>query len=504
MSFGHCYQFVLPKQIAFLSSNVFTDEWTNLERVVLVPYNQRAFEQTFTADSTAADVRQQLAQSKQSRPSNLSTLFAVLDSWQQQPAESPVHLLVFVSRIDQAAVDASRPFVQSLQQKNYALTFVAVGGQLEPALFEELSPNLIPWDVERQNVPAGWYTQFWAAYGCSDESPTQTPSPPLTCPTLTTQTPTPAMPSCQRETFAVMQDFSVSLDSKRLWRTLYYRIYGQVGRFWWGYYDDDDSWIADYSGYTPDEFNRWLVKYWQASDNGNLINQAAASLRAKSVRLVLVALNAWLDADLMAQLTEDRDTVQFWDSSAQAEPPNFERWFDYTVGCQATRIKNFLLMSEFFDGWTHPERIALYFSCTSSSKLYYPPDSFTSYTDLASVIDDQYSNRRDSCGQGRVGYAVYDYARWWNSQFGINYYRQAYVAFAGSCADDDISWIQELASWFHGPLTIVALNEGVITNATNAGFNVIDWSDPTASAPADWKRAFSAAFGCAGNPPTGR
>ncbi|KAI6241923.1 hypothetical protein M3Y99_00295600 [Aphelenchoides fujianensis] len=157
------------KQLAFLSNQVFTDEWTNLERLVFVPYNQRAFEQTFTADNTAADVRQQLAELKQSRPSNLSTLFAVLDSWQQQPAESPVHLLVFVSRIDQAAVDASRPFVRSLQQKNYALTFVAVGGQLDAALFFELSSNLIRWDVERQNVPAGWYAAFWTAYGCSEE-----------------------------------------------------------------------------------------------------------------------------------------------------------------------------------------------------------------------------------------------------------------------------------------------------------------------------------------------
>ncbi|KAI6230295.1 hypothetical protein M3Y99_01076000 [Aphelenchoides fujianensis] len=153
------------KQIAFLSNQVFTDEWTNLERLVLVPYNQRAFEQTFTADNTAADVRQQLAQLTQSRPSNLSTLFAVLDSWQQQPAESPVHLLVFVSRIDQAAVDASRPSVRSLQQKNYALTFVAVGGQLDAALFLQLSPNLIQWDVNAQNVPAGWTQQFWTAYG---------------------------------------------------------------------------------------------------------------------------------------------------------------------------------------------------------------------------------------------------------------------------------------------------------------------------------------------------
>ncbi|KAI6241898.1 hypothetical protein M3Y99_00292700 [Aphelenchoides fujianensis] len=159
------FQASTRKQIAFLSNQVFTDEWTNLERLVLVPYNQRAFEQTFTADNTAADVRQQLAQSKQSRPSNLSALFAVLDAWQQQPAESPVHLLVFVSRIDQAAVDASRPSVRSLQQKNYALTFVAVGGQLDAALFYELSPILIPWDVERQNVPAGWTEAFWTAYG---------------------------------------------------------------------------------------------------------------------------------------------------------------------------------------------------------------------------------------------------------------------------------------------------------------------------------------------------
>ncbi|KAI6234203.1 hypothetical protein M3Y99_00827900 [Aphelenchoides fujianensis] len=244
-----------------------------------------------------------------------------------------------------------------------------------------------------------------------------------------------------------MQDLSgVSLSSVGFWesfafvqRTLYYRIYGQVRRFWWGGYHNVYSWTFDFSDYTPDEFNQWLAGRGQDSDDANLITalnntdlfsladstsgpitllvfisrmndsivtqcyQAAANLRSKGLRLVLLALNSWLDGNLMVQLTGDRDTVQFWQPEYQAEPPNFQRWFDYTVGCQATRVKNFLT-SEFFDGWTHPERIALYFSCTSSSKLYYPPDSFTSYTDLASVIDDQYSNRRDSCGQGRVGY----------------------------------------------------------------------------------------------------
>ncbi|KAI6233131.1 hypothetical protein M3Y99_00948600 [Aphelenchoides fujianensis] len=37
----------------------------------------------------------------------------------------------------------------------------------------------------------------------------------------------------------------------------------------------------------------------------------------------------------MAQLTGDRDTVQFWNPYWQAEPPDFQRWFDYTVGCPA-------------------------------------------------------------------------------------------------------------------------------------------------------------------------
>ncbi|KAI6230669.1 hypothetical protein M3Y99_01037300 [Aphelenchoides fujianensis] len=134
----------MAKQINFLTHQVFTDEWTDLERLTLVQYNQRAFEQTFTADNRAADVRQLLGEAKQQqRPSNISTLFSVLDFWQQQPAESPVHLLVFVSRIDQATVDESRLFVQSLQRKHYALTFVAVGGQLDSSLFYQLSPNLI-------------------------------------------------------------------------------------------------------------------------------------------------------------------------------------------------------------------------------------------------------------------------------------------------------------------------------------------------------------------------
>ncbi|KAI6233115.1 Eukaryotic aspartyl protease [Aphelenchoides fujianensis] len=57
------------------------------------------------------------------------------------PFGSPVHLLVFVSRIDQTTVDASRPFVRSLQQKNYALTFVAVGEQLDSALLYGCPPT---------------------------------------------------------------------------------------------------------------------------------------------------------------------------------------------------------------------------------------------------------------------------------------------------------------------------------------------------------------------------
>ncbi|KAI6221354.1 hypothetical protein M3Y99_01556200 [Aphelenchoides fujianensis] len=345
----------------FEASTLFTDEWTDLDRFTLVQYDQVAFQRPFSAQESAANVRQQLSQEKQQRSSNITTLFAVLDFWQQEPAESTIHLIVFVSRIEQKMVDGSRPFVNNLQKKNYELTFVAIGAQLVSALFSQLSSNLIQWDVEQQNVPAGWSYQFQTAYGCANEP---------------TQTPTSVVTSCRKSAFALIQDTSgVSLDAARFWeswafgqRTLYYRIYGQVDYFYWGYYEIGELWADDFSDFTAEEFEKKLVGYLQSRNDANLISvftnfdldvnstnvpivlvvfisriedgivaqcsQAAADMRAKGVRLVLVALNPWLDAGLMAQLTGDRDTVQFWDPLYQAEPRDFQRWFDYTLGCQ--------------------------------------------------------------------------------------------------------------------------------------------------------------------------
>ncbi|KAI6228841.1 hypothetical protein M3Y99_01184000 [Aphelenchoides fujianensis] len=139
------------KQTDFLSYNVFTDEWTDLSRLTLVQYDQTAWDIPFDDEEVAGDVRLELRNADQLTYANLTRVFETIYRWKPQRSEETVHLLVFVSRIDQAAVDTSRPFVQSLQQKNYELTFVAVGGQLDAALFYQLSANLIQWDVERQN-----------------------------------------------------------------------------------------------------------------------------------------------------------------------------------------------------------------------------------------------------------------------------------------------------------------------------------------------------------------
>ncbi|KAI6241885.1 hypothetical protein M3Y99_00291100 [Aphelenchoides fujianensis] len=488
------------KEIDFLSYNVFTDEWTDLDRLTLVQYDEEVWLRPFAADETASDVRQQLRDTKRLTPANLTRALETIDRWQSKEAEEVVHLIVFVSKINKTLVHACLPFVQSLQLKNYELKIVAVGGLLNASLLLELSPNVIQWDVERQNVPTGWSSQFWTAYGCGDEScvkttiqvstsvlttrlsTTESSSPPSscpqvtcptpsehTCPTVPTQTPTPTVPACQKGTFAVMQDrsgfslnsveFQASVDFVR--KTLY-EAYDQIEQFWYGYYAPKDSWIGNFSDYTPKQFDHWLDRRFdQDKYDAALINQTAAVLRAKGVRLVLLALDLGLDADLMAQLAGDRDSVQFWDPLQQAEPPNFQRWFNYTVE----------------------------FGCFTKEALVPCADQGGLQINLLFDLN------QDSISEDRAE---------WNPSYGINYYRQAYVAFAGSLTDEDVYWIQGASSEFHGPLTVVALNKDVKTTATKAGLNVIDWSDPTASAPVDWKRALWAAFGCAGSPPSGR
>ncbi|KAI6233477.1 hypothetical protein M3Y99_00909300 [Aphelenchoides fujianensis] len=257
------------KQINFLSHQVFTDEWTDLDRFTLVQYAEFAWERPFGAQEFAVDVRNQLQDVVQHMEPNLTRAFETIDYWQSEGANDVVHLIVFVSKIDQQIVDASRPFVQRLQQKNYELTFVALGAQLESALFSQLSPNLIQWDVDQQNVPTGWSQHFWTAYGCGDEPsgnitatpggftcPTETSPLPITYATGSTRTP---KSSCQKETIAVMQDTSgTSLQIQDFKHLLYYRLYGNIEGFWWGYYKNDRSSIWDVSGYTPQQFDQWM------------------------------------------------------------------------------------------------------------------------------------------------------------------------------------------------------------------------------------------------------
>ncbi|KAI6221941.1 hypothetical protein M3Y99_01520400 [Aphelenchoides fujianensis] len=478
----------IQKQVDFISNRVFTDEWTELERLTLVQYDQTAWDIPFVDDETAADVRREVRNVVQVSYANLTRLFESIDRWQKEAAAEVVHSIVFVSRIDQATVDAIRPFVQRLQQKNYELTFVAVGAQLDAALFLQLSPLLIQWDVERQDAPADWSSQFWTAYGCADEpSGETTVEPSSSSSTFTqsspTQPSTPAAPSCRSGTLAIMQDTSgKALDIDLYWTslkfvryTLYPRIYQEIDRFWWGYYGAADPWMGDFSNDTPAEVNQTLAGYEQHKDDANLIQaltnsellslvdstsghitlvvfvsrmnddivkeceQAAAALQAKNVRLVLVAVARYKqpNLDVMAKLTRDRDAVQYWDSSRQAEPRNFQRWFDYTVGCpneepfvpcadrsglqinlilqldqksvskaQAERLRNFLT-GEFFDGWTHPERLAFSFYCSNKTDRRYAPDNFTNFTDLTSVIERQCAEPRGLCYQGQFGTQVF-------------------------------------------------------------------------------------------------
>ncbi|KAI6219862.1 hypothetical protein M3Y99_01633700 [Aphelenchoides fujianensis] len=266
--------------------------------------------------------------------------------------------------------------------------------------------------------------------------------------------------------------------------------------------------------------------------------EAAAVLQAKGVRLVFLSLTYDLDAQLMVELTGSNDTVQFRDPYWQAGPRDVQRWFNYTIGCPTEEpfvpcgdngglqinlffylnkdtikkeqlevvltqyrssallqtIKNFLT-DEFFDGWTHAERISLVFSC-AKGKGRVPPDTFANYKDLTSAIEHAYSDAPDSCSQGGyIGRNISSAAVYFLRGYGINYYRQAYVAFASTLNDEDVKNIRKTSPFIHGPLTIVALNGGVKTNATNAGLNVIDWSDPNKSAPDGWKQKCWAAFG---------
>ncbi|KAI6241921.1 hypothetical protein M3Y99_00295400 [Aphelenchoides fujianensis] len=165
------------KEIAFLSNNVFTDEWTDLDRLTLVQYDEVAWGRPFGARQTAAAVRLQLEDAVQHSPPNLTRAFETIDQWQAERAEESVNLIVLVSSIDQKIVHASLPLVSSLLQKNYRVSFVAVGHDVSSQLLGQLQADvLIEWDVDEMNVPIDWYQQFLDAYGCAS-GPITTPLP---------------------------------------------------------------------------------------------------------------------------------------------------------------------------------------------------------------------------------------------------------------------------------------------------------------------------------------
>lgn len=96
-------------------------------------------------------------------------------------AANPSHAIVFVGTINQnivmdcldlmqVQVLNSRSYLnmfKKINQANGVVTFVTLGSDVDVNLLKQLSPNVITWDIDNQNMPDNWEQQLWTAYGCS-------------------------------------------------------------------------------------------------------------------------------------------------------------------------------------------------------------------------------------------------------------------------------------------------------------------------------------------------
>ncbi|KAI6196168.1 hypothetical protein M3Y94_01077200 [Aphelenchoides besseyi] len=212
------------KQINFLINDIFTYQWTNLERLTIIQKNsdcdELPFARKFSSEHTIENVDRYVKHAIQFGNPDLVQLLQQIDEHQTEFSSDIVHLIVFVSQINDTMETTAKPLVQSLMLKNYELTFVALGSNLNSSLFLDLSPNLIEWPIETNLEPKDWSQKFQEAYGCVTQTTTQsTPTslPPSTSPsTFSTRKPQSEYLPCAGNLY-IRLDNSLSLDERVLW-----------------------------------------------------------------------------------------------------------------------------------------------------------------------------------------------------------------------------------------------------------------------------------------------
>lgn len=78
-----------------------------------------------------------------------------------------VSTIVFLSTVNEANINNSVNFTQSLQNKG-RFTIVALGSASNTTneqILRRLTPNIISWDLTKSQ-PDNWQSAFWNAYGC--------------------------------------------------------------------------------------------------------------------------------------------------------------------------------------------------------------------------------------------------------------------------------------------------------------------------------------------------
>ena len=65
--------------------------------------------------------------------------------------------------------------------------------------------------------------------------------------------------------------------------------------------------------------------------------EAAAEIQGQGIRLVLVAHGSDPDVTLWAQITGDASLVFTWDIK-DAEPPNYQHWFEQIINCPGSGV----------------------------------------------------------------------------------------------------------------------------------------------------------------------
>lgn len=156
----------MQTEIRFLVNDLITKKWNHFERLTLVDYSNNVDFNEFTAKNTLEDVLEFLLDAEQFGAPNLRQLLNTINNWRIMPAPEPIHTVVFVSKIDQKIIDSIKVLVDSLQLKNYDITFVTLGSQLNTALFKPLKTNVIPWDLANLAAPYNWDQLFEEAFGC--------------------------------------------------------------------------------------------------------------------------------------------------------------------------------------------------------------------------------------------------------------------------------------------------------------------------------------------------